>query len=1023
MAFKFKHGINHREVGMKQEVIVVSLFILMCFFVMDVYAQSSASAKWPLTNPEDGGTGLSAVIAGPLDAKNEVLNNTEVNHYSGPNNSQRVRIEGNEWPANQTTEIEDVFIEFSVSPKPGSKFHVDSISLGIAGVSINTMKANIYYSTDPGFVERTLINYETNDVSGNNYLQRDSLQYITVSPSVEAGQNETIYVRIYPWVDDDPDVRTGKYVALQDVTIAGEVESVPVKASVIWPLDEDENPDITGHVLAEPQSYSDAMKFYSFEEFSTTEGNTVSAATIQTVSQEWIAATGPVDSLYFQYAVSPKFGGTFYADSLSMYIGAWFTQNIRAEMYYSRDSAFTVKSTLIPDRSLIGDELEHVGIAFSDTVETGEQLYIRVYPYNTESEEWAKLVAVDSVKILGTTTGVTADPPEIATYNPGLISTNYATAGGNISSDGGAEVTARGVVWNIEGEPETSDNITLDGTGPGSFESEMTGLDAGTTYYYRAYATNDAGTAYGREVNFTTLEERTAPEVTTNSITDIMVETAEGGGEVTAWGGDTVTVRGMVWNTEGEPTLDDHKTEAGSGLGSFVSTLYPLESDTKYFVRAYATNSVGTGYGLTRMFTTQSPAPDITKIVALDGSGDYTSVQDAFDDVPDYYTGEYTIYVKNGEYYEKLFLDEEKVNVKLIGENRDSTILTYDDYAGIVGGTSQSYSVSIDSDDFVADNITFQNTVANDKSVSDQQAVALVTNGDRQAYYNVNILGYQDTFYARGSHGTGRIYIKGSYIEGSVDFIFGRNIVVFDSTQIHINRHGGTLTAAATEPESKFGFVFLDNVISADSIGFDGDQITSFHLGRPWQNAPRTVFINTYYPESLNPEGWLSWNVEPALYAEYNCSGPGCVEPENRADFSSQLTSEEASKYNIENIFSKESNPAFGRDWIPSPDLTPVSISDSGPPPEAPNKYELMQNYPNPFNPSTNIRYTLPKAGHVNISIYDLLGRKVATLVDERKSSGDFEVKFEASDLSSGIYFYRIKANSFIRVNKMILLK
>ncbi|MEX2605604.1 MAG: pectinesterase family protein, partial [Gracilimonas sp.] len=970
-----------------------------------------------------GGTEFSAVTAGPLTAADEKLNNTEVNQYSGPNNSQRIRIEGNEWPANQTTEIEGVYVEFSASPNSGTKLHVDSISLGIAGVSINTMKANIYYSIDPDFNDKTQLLYSTNDESGNNYLQRDSLQYVSDSPEIVVEENETIYLRIYPWVDNDSDIRTGKYIALQNVTISGEVESVPVATQITWPLDSDENPVIAGHALAEPQSYSEAMAFYSFEDFATTQGNTVSAATIQTVSQEWIAATEPTDSLYFQYTASPKFGGTFFADSFAINIGAWFTQNIRAEIYYSKDSSFTDKNILVPDRALLSGELEKVEAAINDTVETGEQLYIRVYPYNTESEGWAKLVAVDSVVITGSTIGVTSDPPEILTVSAESISTTFVTSGGYIPSDGGAAVTSRGVVWNTTGDPDISGNKTTDGTGSGSFESKLTGLEAGSTYYYKAYATNEAGTSYGSEFTFTTLAEKTEPEVTTNSISEILVETAQGGGEVTAWGGDSVKARGLVWNTEVEPTLEDNFSEAGSGMGSFVSTLYPLEPDTRYYVRAYATNGIGTGYGQTRIFTTKIPAPDVTKIVALDGSGDYTSVQDAFDDVPDFYTGVYTIFVKNGEYYEKLFLDEEKVNVNLIGESRDSTILTYDDYAGISGGTSQSYSVSIDADDFVAENITFQNTIVNDKSVSDQQAVALVTNGDRQAYYNVNILGYQDTFYARGSHGTGRIYIKNSYIEGSVDFIFGRNIVVFDSTQIHINRNGGTLTAAATEEESKFGFVFLDNVLSADSIGFDGSPITSFYLGRPWQNAPRTVFINTWYPASLNPEGWLSWNVPPAMYGEYNCSGPGCVDPENRADFSIQLSAGEAAEYTIENIFSKESNPDFGRDWIPSPDLTVVGISEPKPENEIPNEYEMRQNYPNPFNPSTKIGYSLPKTGHINISVYDLLGRKVTTLVNERKQPGEYEINFDASNLASGIYFYRIEANNFSQVNKMTLMK
>lgn len=792
-------------------------------------------------------------------------------------------------------------------------------------------------------------------------------------------------------------------------------------AKVSWPLNSDESPVVSGFVDAEVQHYSDKMKLYNFEPFTTTEGDEVTAATIQTMSQEWKAATEPVDSLYIEYSLAPKEGGTLYLDSLSMYMGAWFTQNIRAAVYFSKDSSFESKTVLVSDTSLLGDELERYTASFEDSLTGGETFYLRIYPYNTESEGWAKLVAVHQVEVFGTTVGEEADLPTVATYNAEAISTTFATAGGNITTDGGAEITESGLVWSTEENPTLDDNKATSGVATGSYTIKMTGLEANTEYYFRAFATNKAGTAFGREVYFKTLEKLTPPEVNTSEITDIMVQTAETGGDVTSWGGDSVSARGVVWNTAGDPTIDDFKIEAGKGLGEFVTTLYPLAADTRYYVRAFATNGEGTSYGNTRILKTQSPEPNITKVVAKDGSGDYTSVQDAFDEVPNNYTGVYTIQVKNGEYYEKLILEKEKVNVKLVGENQDSTILTYDDYAGISGGTSKSYSVAINADDFVAENITFQNTVPNDKSVSDQQAVALVTNGDRQAYFNVKILGYQDTFYARGSNGTGRIYIKNSYIEGSVDFIFGRNIVVFDSTEIHINRDGGTLTAAATEPESKFGFVFINNVISADSIGFDGDPIISFHLGRPWQQAPRTVFLNTYYPESLNPEGWLSWNVEPALYGEYNCSGPGCVAFENRVDFATQLTEEQAKEYTLENIFSKESNPNFGRDWLPSPQLSPVSVSESKS--EIPSDYELEQNYPNPFNPSTNIAFTLPSSGHVNISIYNMLGQKVRTLVDQNKTAGRHVATFEANGLSSGVYLYRIKAESFDQAHKMTLIK
>ena len=172
-----------------------------------------------------------------------------------------------------------------------------------------------------------------------------------------------------------------------------------------------------------------------------------------------------------------------------------------------------------------------------------------------------------------------------------------------------------------------------------------------------------------------------------------------------------------------------------------------------------------------------------------DGSGDYTTVQAAFNAVPDSYTGPYTIFVKKGTYKEKLLLGSKKVNVILKGEDRDNTILTYDDYAGIAGGTSGSQSVGIDAADFIAVNITFQNTVKNDQTVANQQAVALRSNGDRQAFYNCKLLGYQDTYYCWGGSGAGRVYMKNCYIEGSVDFIFGRDIVLFDNCELHVNRN------------------------------------------------------------------------------------------------------------------------------------------------------------------------------------------------------------------------------------------
>jgi len=500
-----------------------------------------------------------------------------------------------------------------------------------------------------------------------------------------------------------------------------------------------------------------------------------------------------------------------------------------------------------------------------------------------------------------------------------------------------------------------------------------------------------------------------------------MVTTAQCSGEVTMWGGDSVIVRGVCWNTTGNPTVADNKTENGSGLGSFTGILYPLVENTTYYVCAYAGNSIGFGYGQVDTFTTQTPAPPITKIVAADGSGDYTSVQAAFNEVPDFYTGPYTIYVKAGIYYEKLLLDRKKTNVILQGEDPLTTFLTFDDYAGKAGGTSNSYSVGIDADDFIAMDITFQNTVVNDGSVNDQQAVALRVNGDRQSYFNCRLLGYQDTFYAWGGRGTGRIYMKNCYIEGSVDFIFGRDIVVFDSCQVHVNREGGALTAASTEPETLFGLVFRHCSITADSIGFDGRPITSFILGRPWQKSPRTVFMYCYEPACVDPAGWATWNVAPALYAEYMCEGPG-ADFSNRIAIGRQLTDEEAADYTLENIFAKTSFPGFAYDWLPTePVITAVSgnrLTDV-----IPSSYALQQNYPNPFNPVTSIQYALPKSGKVRISIYNVRGELVDMLVDSVQPAGIHEIKVNAVNYATGMYFYKIEAGSFVQVKKMLLIK
>jgi uncharacterized protein (TIGR02145 family) len=199
-----------------------------------------------------------------------------------------------------------------------------------------------------------------------------------------------------------------------------------------------------------------------------------------------------------------------------------------------------------------------------------------------------------------------ATPPVISTIVVTAISYTTATSGGNVTNEGGAPVTARGVCWNTSLDPTVANNKTTDGTGTGSYISLLTGLTAGTIYYVRAYATNTAGTGYGNQVTFTTIQVE-APVLTTTAITSITSSTAISGGNITTDNGSSVTARGVCWSTITNPTTANNKTSDGTGTGSFVSNLISLQPGAIYYVRSYATNSAGTSYGNEINFTTLQP--------------------------------------------------------------------------------------------------------------------------------------------------------------------------------------------------------------------------------------------------------------------------------------------------------------------------------------------------------------------------------------------------------------------------------
>lgn len=222
---------------------------------------------------------------------------------------------------------------------------------------------------------------------------------------------------------------------------------------------------------------------------------------------------------------------------------------------------------------------------------------------------------IKTVNELGTTYGsdltfTTLTLPTVTTTAISDTTQTTATSGGNVTNDGGASITARGICWSTSANPTTADSKTSNSTGTGTFTSSLTGLIGNTTYFVRAYATNSVGTNYGNEVSFKT--SPVLPVVTTTAISETTQTTATSGGNVTYDGGAEITVRGVCWSTSASPTTTDSKTTDGTGTGIFSSNLTVLTGNTTYFVRAYATNSVGTNYGSEVSFKTSPVLPTIT---------------------------------------------------------------------------------------------------------------------------------------------------------------------------------------------------------------------------------------------------------------------------------------------------------------------------------------------------------------------------------------------------------------------------
>jgi len=301
------------------------------------------------------------------------------------------------------------------------------------------------------------------------------------------------------------------------------------------------------------------------------------------------------------------------------------------------------------------------------------------------------------------------------------------------------------------------------------------------------------------------------------------------------------------------------------------------------------------------------PAP---VVVAPDGSGQFKTIQAAIDSIPDNNAEWRIILVKPGTYKERVVINPQKTFIILRGVDKEvgRTLLTFNRYAGMNDpaapgnklGPNGSETVWIQADNFIAENLTFENSAG-----AVAPAVAVRTMGDKHIFRNCRFLGWQDTLWVDGK----RAYFRDCYVEGRIDFIFGRATAVFEKCHLHA-LDGGCITASSTDPATPFGLVFLKcKVTCAEDKTF---------LGSPWKAGAATAFIECTLGEHLRPEGWKEWggndNHKTARFVEYKNTGPG-ANTGKRPAWTRQLSDAEAKNYTIENILGGEDG------WDPRSEL------------------------------------------------------------------------------------------------------
>ncbi len=491
-------------------------------------------------------------------------------------------------PTLNTSSITDITATTAIAGGTITKDGGDSITVrGVCWSTTNNPSIALSTKTTDGKSKGTFISSLTNLVVGTTYYVR---AYATNSIGTAYG-NEITFNNNLPTVATNPITDITSITANAGGNVSNQGGSVVLSRGICWST----APNPTIDLITKT---TDGIGLGTF---------TSTLVNLQNGVIYYVRAYA-TNSIGTSYGVQQSFTTNSYATVTANTITNITSSTANTGGYIINDGGSSViargvcwSTSTDPTINLSTKTTDGSGVGnFSSNIaglQPGKTYYVRAYATNTLGTAYSANATFKTVSVI----------PTVSTTTITSITSSTANAGGNITSDGGATITARGVCWSPSTNPTISNNKTTDGSGTGAFASSISGLTAGITYYVRAYATNSVGTSYGLQQSFTsTAISIVLPTLSTTTVNSIAPTTAVSGGNITSDGGGTIFARGVCWSTSSNPTLSNANTSDGGGTGSFTSSMTGLMAGMNYYVRAYATNSAGTAYGTQVSFTTNT---------------------------------------------------------------------------------------------------------------------------------------------------------------------------------------------------------------------------------------------------------------------------------------------------------------------------------------------------------------------------------------------------------------------------------